>query len=104
MLEQERKVVAPRGRLGRRIPEWNAELLRAFTAACRAETVLRAKGQTAVELFVTEIDRFRGRDAHGLAACAAARAAEKSGGPSAYDGERLRQAAWLAAELGLPAP
>lgn len=102
VVERERKVVAPRGRLRRRIAEWNDELLRELTASCRAETELRAAAHPTLQGFVTDIDRFRGRDAHGLAAFAAARAAELSGGPDAYDRERLRQAGWLAERLGLP--
>ena len=38
-----------------------------------------------------------------LAAFAAARAAEVNGGPAEYERERSRQAAWLAARLGLGA-
>jgi hypothetical protein len=103
LTEQARKVVARRGRLVRRIPEWNLELLRAFTASCRAETKLRVGSIAGVSGFVGDIDRFRSGDRHGLAAFAAARAAELSGGPPAYDRERARQAAWLADRLGLGA-
>jgi hypothetical protein len=101
--EHERKVVARRGRLVRRIPEWNAELLRAFTASCRAEAKLRVGSIAVLSGFVGDIDRFRGGDRHGLAAFAAARAAELAGGPHAYERERGRQAAWLADRLGLGA-
>jgi hypothetical protein len=103
VIEQERKVVAGRGRLARRIPEWNVELLRAFTASCRAETKLRVGSIALLSGFVGDIDRFRSGDRHGLAAFAAARAAELSGGPQAYNRERGRQAAWLADRLGLGA-
>jgi hypothetical protein len=101
--EQERKVVSRRGRLLRRIPEWNDELLRAFTASCRAETKLRVGSIAVLSGFVGDIDRFRAADRHGLAAFAAARAAELAGGPRAYERERVRQAAWLADRLGLGA-
>jgi hypothetical protein len=101
--EQKRKVVAARGRLVRRIPEWNPDLLRAFTASCRAETKLRVGAIPRLSGFVGDIDRFRSGDSHGLAAFAAARAAELAGGPGAYDRERARQAAWLAGRLGLDA-
>ena len=99
--EQERKVVGRRGRLVRRIPGWNAELLRAFTASCRAETKLRVGSIPSLSGFVGDIDRFRSEDRDGLAAFAAARAAERDGGPRAYERERARQAAWLADRLGL---
>jgi hypothetical protein len=103
MVEQERKVVAARGRLVRRIPNWNADLLRAFTASCRAETKLRVGSIAGLSGYVGDIDRFRAVDRHGLAAFAAARAAELAGGPRGYDRERARQAAWLADRLGLDA-
>jgi hypothetical protein len=101
--EQARKVVGRRGRLVRRIPEWNLDLLRAFTESCRAETKLRVGAIPLLSGYVGDIDRFRSGDRHGLAAFAAARAAELSGGPRAYERERARQAAWLADRLGLGA-
>jgi hypothetical protein len=102
--EQTHKVAARRGRLLRRVPDWNVELLRAFTASCRDRTRLRVGSIPVVSGYVGDIDRFRQRDRHGLAAFAAARAAEVAGGPVAYERERLRQAAWLADRLGLEAP
>jgi hypothetical protein len=101
--EQGRKVVAGRGRLVRRITEWNVELLRAFTASCRAETKLRVGSIALLSGYVGDIDRFRSGDRHGLAAFASARAAELTGGPRSYERERSRQAAWLADRLGLGA-
>jgi hypothetical protein len=101
--EQQRKVVARRGRLVRRIPEWNVELLRDFTAWCRAETKQRVGAIAGLSGYVGDIDRFRSGDRHGLAAFAAARAAERSGGPRAYEQERARQAGWLADRLGFGA-
>jgi hypothetical protein len=101
IVEHERKVIAGRGRLVRRIPEWNEELLRAFTASCLAETERRVGTMPTLSGYVTDIDRFRSRDRHGLAAFAAARAAELSGGPDNYERERRRQAVWLAERLGL---
>ena len=101
VVEQERKVVARRGRLLRRIGEWNVDLLRAFTASCRAETKLRVGSLPSLSGFVGDIDRFRSGDRHGLAAFAAARAAELHAGPAGYVRERARQAAWLADRLGL---
>jgi hypothetical protein len=97
--EQQRKVVARRGRVLRRVPEWNLELLRAFTASCRAETKQRVGAIALLSGYVGDIDRLRSSDRHGLAAFAAARAAERSGGPGAYERERARQAAWLADRL-----
>ncbi len=99
--EQMHKVVARRGRLLRRIDEWNVDLLRAFTASCRARTKLRFGSNPVLGGFVGDIDRFRSGDRHGLAAFAAARAAELAGGRTAYERERARQASWLAGRLGL---
>ena len=101
--EQARKVVARRGRLVRQIAEWNVDLLREFTGACRAETKLRVGSIPILSGFVGDIDRFRSTDRHGLAAFGAARAAELAGGPRAYERERARQAGWLAERLGLGA-
>lgn len=101
IVEHERKVIARRGRLVRPIPEWNEELLRAFTASCFEETKRRVGSIPTLSGYVADIDRFRSRDRHGLAAFAAARAAELSGGPQSYEHERRRQAAWLAERLGL---
>ena len=99
--EQERKIVARRGRLVRQVAAWNPDLLRAFTSSCRDATKLRVGAIPTLSGFVGDIDRFRSDDRHGLAAFAAARAAEVAGGPAAYERERARQAAWLADRLGL---
>jgi hypothetical protein len=101
VVEHERKVIARRGRLLHRIPGWNDELLREFTASCRDETERRVGSIPTLDEYVADIDRFRANDRHGFAAFAAARAAELSGGPAAYEVERRRQAAWLAERLGL---
>lgn len=101
IVEHERKVIARRGRLIRRIREWDLDLLRAFTDSCRAETKRRVGSIPTLSGYVADIERFRSQDRHGLAAFAAARAAELSSGPAAYERERRRQAAWLAARLGL---
>ena len=103
VVEQERKVVGRRGRLVRQIDDWNVHLLRAFTASCRAETKLRVGAMPTLSGYVGDIDRFRSGDRHGLAAFAAARAAELAGALGGYERERARQAAWLAERLGLAA-
>jgi hypothetical protein len=103
VVEQERKLIARRGRLVRRIPDWNDDLLRDFTGSCRAATKRRFGAIPTLSGFVADIDRFRSADRHGLAAFAAARAAELGGGSTAYERERRRQAAWLAERLGLAA-
>jgi hypothetical protein len=101
VVEQERKVVAARGRLVRRAPGWHAGLLDAFCAACRARTRLRVGAIPILSGYVGDVDRLRGERRWGLAAFAAARAAELRDGPRGYERERLAQAAWLAERLGL---
>ncbi len=103
VLEQERKLVAGRGRLLRRRDEWTRDLLDAFAAACLARTRGKFGSVPILSGFVADIERFRARGRIPLAAFAAARAAELSGGARAYERERLRQAAWLAERLGLGA-
>jgi hypothetical protein len=97
----ERKVVAPRGRLTRRIDAWNRSLADEFAAMLSAHTRRRFGSVPVVSGFVVDIDRFRATNRVPLAAFAAARAAELAGGPRAYEQERNRQAGWLAARLGL---
>lgn len=101
LTEHERKIVAPRGRLVRRRDEWTAELRDAFVADLLRRTRLRFGAVAVVGGYVDDIQRFRAERRTGLAAFAAARAAEVAGGPRAYERERMRQAGWLAAGLGL---
>lgn len=103
VLEQGRKVVAPRGRLLRRREEWNGELLDALAGDCLAQTRAKFGSVPGLSGFVVDIERFRAQGRIPLAAFAAAHAAELSGGPRAYERERRRQAAWLADRLGLGA-
>lgn len=103
ILEQERKVIAERGRLVRRRTEWTPELLDEFVADLLQRTRLRFGSVPFVSGYVADIQRFQAQRRVGLAAFAAARAAELHGGPSAYEQERRRQAGWLADRLGLAA-
>jgi hypothetical protein len=101
LTEHERKVVARRGRLVRRQDEWNADLRAEFVDDVLRRTRLRFGAVAHVGGYVTDIQRFRAERRTGLAAFAAARAAEVAGGPGAYERERLRQAEWLARRLDL---
>lgn len=103
VVEHERKVVAPRGRLVRRLDAWNRELVESFGWDCHARTKVRFGSIPDLSGFVVDIERFLSTGRVPLAAFAAARAAERTGGPRAYERERLRQAAWLADRLGLGA-
>lgn len=101
--EQRRKVVAPRGRLIRRIEGWTPALLDSFVVDLLTRTRRRFGSVAILSGYVGDIERFQAQRRVGLAAFAAARAAELGGGPRAYESERLRQAAWLAERLGLGA-
>lgn len=101
IVEQERKVVARRGRLGRRVDGWNDDLLAALAASCVRETRLRYGSIPTLAGYVDDVRRLAGQRRWPLAAFVAARVAELDGGPAAYERERRRQASWLAGRLGL---
>ena len=94
--------MAARGRLLRRRDEWTVELLDAFADDLLRHTRRRFGFLPVAGGYVGEIQRFRSQRRFGLAAFAAARAAEIDGGPRAYERERLRQSAWLSNRLGIP--
>ena len=101
VIELDRKLVAARGRLLRRVPEWNAGLLEAFGHFCARRTRERVGFLPVLSGFVADVDRFVAHRRFPIAAFAAARAAELRDGPAAYELERRLQAAWLAERLGL---
>lgn len=101
VVELERKLVAPRGRLVRRVSEWNDALLEGFGRFCVTRTRERVGFLPILSGFVVDIDRFVAQRRFPIAGFAAARAAELRDGPAAYERERLVQAAWLAERLGL---
>jgi len=103
IVRQSRKLVAARGRLGRRHDGWNDDLRRAFATDVLERTRRRFGSVPVLSGYVVDIERFRATGRTGLAAFAAARAAEWSAGPRAYERERARQAQWLAQRLGLVA-
>jgi hypothetical protein len=94
----ERKVVARRGRLVRRVDEWDAAAQRRFGVACGEATARRAERSPELRVFVDDIATAPPAPVCGYMA---ARAAELEGGPSEYDAERRRQAEWLIENLGL---
>jgi hypothetical protein len=100
---QQRKVVASRGRLIRRLTEWDGALLAEFGANVLARTRIRFGAVAGLSGYVGDIQNHLVTGRVPLAAFAAARAAERSGGPADYERERLLQAAWLAERLGLGA-
>ena len=104
IVEQERKVVAQRGRLARRIEDWTPDLAREFGRFCAQRTRERVGFLPVLSGYVGDVDRFVAQGRIPIAGFAAARAAERRDGPAAYDAERLAQAAWLAEHLGLERP
>jgi hypothetical protein len=103
VVTQARKLVARRGRLLRRREDWTPQFVNAFVGDCLARTRAKFGSVPGLSAFVLDVERFRAQGRFPLAAFAAAHAAELSGGPRAYERERLRQAAWLAEGLGLGA-
>lgn len=101
VLEQARKLVAPRGRLVRRVESWNAVLLREFGLACLQRTRERVGSLPILSGYVADVGRHVGGGRVPLGAFAAARAAELRDGSRGYEQERGSQAAWLAERLGL---
>ena len=101
VVEQERKVVAARGRLTRRIEAWDERAADEFGRFCARRTRRRVGFVPVLSGFAGDVDRFVAQRRIGIAAFAAARAAELRDGPAAYEEERRAQAAWLAERLGL---
>jgi hypothetical protein len=95
VVEQERKLVAPRGRLVRRIDGWNDDTAGAFRDSC----VERAR--KAAPTYADDVAMIAESGRTALTAFVGARGAEMHGGRDAYFGERKEQADWLASRLGL---
>jgi hypothetical protein len=101
IVEQRMKVVAPRGRLVRRIDAWDDEQHDAYTRMCadRAHELARSAAppleswEAVIEPSVPEGPALLG--------FVAARIAEELSGVEGYHEERARQAGWLAQRLGL---
>ena len=99
--EQERKLVATRGRLTRRVDVWNERLAQEFGRFCAQRTRERVGYVPVLSGFVGDVERFVAQRRIPIAGFAAARAAELRDGRAAYEEERQVQAAWLAEQLGL---
>jgi len=101
LVEREWQVVAQRGRLIRRLEEWNDDLLDGFGRLCVQRTRERVGFLPVLSGFVADVERFVAEGRFPIAGFAAARAAELRDGPAAYEEERAAQAAWLARQLQL---
>jgi hypothetical protein len=104
VIECERKLVAPRGRLTQRVEPWAPDVAREFGRDCARRTRERVGFLPSLSGFVADVDRFVSQNRIAIAGFAAARAAELRDGAAAYEGERLAQATWLAERLGLEQP
>ena len=99
---QPMKVVAPRGRLTRRVEEWGDEAREAYSQMCIARaSELAATSPSRVGRWAPPRDASAAGPA--LMGFIAARIAEDLGGVQAYLAERERQADWLVEHLRLAA-
>jgi hypothetical protein len=94
------KVVAPRGRLLRRLMIWEDELSDAFTRDCAEHAHRIARAEPELAAWDAGIDASIPEGPAMLGFMAAA-IAEQRGGLAAYLAERARQAGWLAERLAV---
>ena len=100
LVELALKVVAPRGRLTRRIDEWNGESREACSQMCIARAAeLAAASPKPVAAWAPPTQASAAGPA--LMGFIAARIAEEISGVNAYRKERARQTAWLVDRLAL---
>jgi hypothetical protein len=99
VVEHKTKIVAPRGRLLRRIDTWNDAFRATYTRYCadRAHEIARENGIERWE----EVIEPSIPEGPALLGFVAARIAEEAGGVDAYHAERTQQADWLGERLGL---
>jgi hypothetical protein len=98
---EQTKVIAPRGRLLRRIGAWDDELRDAYTRMCADRAHELALGASPpLEQWDAVIEPSV-PEGPALLGFVAARIAEERYGAAAYDAERARQSAWLVERLGL---
>jgi hypothetical protein len=101
VVEAERKIVAPRGRLLERLASWDSAAMRGFGFACSDRVARFAAAVPRLEAYVTDVRTFAETGKAGVAGFVAARTAEMAGGTAAYDAERAAQTRWLADRLGI---
>jgi hypothetical protein len=99
IVEESTKVVAPRGRLVRRLAAWEDGLCEAYCRWC-AERARAAAGEAGLEAWTAAIEPNLPTGA-GTLGFIAARIAEERGSGAAYAAERERQATWLVERLEL---
>ena len=97
-----RKIVAPRGRLVRRIEAWTAAASRDLgdAAASRARALADARPRDVMaRAYAEDAERRAGQGRAYVATFIAAVAAEHAAGPTGRDAERTAQAGWFRALL-----
>jgi hypothetical protein len=101
VVESARKLVAPRGRLLKRLDTWEDGVRQAYQAMCAERAhLIASEGGPTLEKWDVMVDPFTAQGP-GPAGFCAARIAEEVRGPDAFDAERAAQAAWVAERLGL---
>lgn len=98
VVEERMKVVAPRGRLLRRIGAWDDAARAAYVADCETRAHALAADLPDWDAAVGPASAAGGPAAIGFIT---ARIAEERDGPAAYGAERARQVAWLRERLAL---
>lgn len=93
------KVVAPRGRLLRRVDSWDEATREEYSQMCIARATELASAARMLSEWPPPTEMSAAGPA--LMGFMAARIAEQLGGVDAYVEERRRQSAWLAQRLGL---
>jgi hypothetical protein len=101
VLELGHKLVAQRGRLDRRVDEWDEQVLNEFARACLDRLGESAGDDSVVARYEADARRFLAAGEPAFAAFVAARWADLDGGLASYEGERAWQAGWLVDRLAL---
>ncbi len=103
VVEQPTKVIAPRGRLVRRVDAWNDQLRADYTRMCADRALELAQSASPPLDDWAAVVEPSVPEGPALLGFVAARISEKISGAAAYDDERARQADWLARNLQLSA-
>jgi hypothetical protein len=97
------KLVAPRGRLLRRVDGWDADAARSFSQACAERAAAIAARSPQVSAHAGDAAATAEAAKAAVTGYIVARAAELAGGVEGYEAERSAQADWLADRLDLTA-
>lgn len=96
-----RKVVAPRGRLTRRVDAWDREAMRDFCKDCETRVQEYALRSSSAAEYLEDLAGDVGDCHTGAGGDDASRAANAAGGVELRDAERAAQSRFLVARLGL---